>query len=188
MADEVRGKGYYALGGAVVLLELYRPHVLIVVTEVENVADLRPAEAVDALVVVSHHDQLRPVSDQAVQHFELAAVGILVLVDEYETISPVKVFSHLLVRLQQSVRPEYQVGEVHALVGLETLLVHPEMHPETRKLLFGHVELPALLVRKYTLVLEQGDPPAVLAYDLSAVVREQGGHQALAVAVIIDVE
>ena len=58
VGDDGVGRLEDAVGGAVVLLELYRVAVLVVLFKVEDVADVRAAPAVDGLVVVAHDAQV----------------------------------------------------------------------------------------------------------------------------------
>ena len=67
---------------AVVLLELDHLRVREVALEVEDVADVGAAEAVDRLVVVADHHQVAVLAGEQLQQPVLGVVGVLVLVDE----------------------------------------------------------------------------------------------------------
>ena len=51
-------------------------------------ADVGAAEAVDRLVWIADHDQLPAIPGQGVQHVLLRGVSVLVLIDEYDVVSP----------------------------------------------------------------------------------------------------
>ena len=69
------------LGGAVVLLELDDGRIGPVALEVEDVADVRPAPAVDRLVVVAHDAEVPVLRRERLDPQVLRPVGVLVLVD-----------------------------------------------------------------------------------------------------------
>jgi hypothetical protein len=71
-------------GRAVVLLEPHHAARREVLLEVEDVADVRAAPAVDRLVVVADHHQVAVRRRQQLQEPVLRAVRVLVLVDEQE--------------------------------------------------------------------------------------------------------
>ena len=123
VGDDGVGRLEDAVGGAVVLLELYRVAVLVVLLKVEDVADVRAAPAVDGLVVVAHDAQVVLPRGQGVDELVLHAVGVLVLVHQ-------DVFEQLLVArqhvrgvAQQDVGLQEQVVEVHRAVALAALAV-----------------------------------------------------------------
>ena len=79
--DRVRGVED-AFGRAIVLLELDHAGVGEVLLEVEDVAHVGAAEAVDRLVVVADDDEVAVLARQQLDPAVLHGVGVLVLVDE----------------------------------------------------------------------------------------------------------
>ncbi len=69
------------LGGAVVLLELDHRGIGVVGLEVEDVAQVRAAPAVDGLIVVAHHREVAVLLREQLDPQVLGPVGVLVLVD-----------------------------------------------------------------------------------------------------------
>ena len=81
-ADDAVGGVQDGLAGAVVLLEVHDMGVGVVLAELEDVADVGSAEAIDGLVVVAHDRDVAVLRRQQVDEDVLRAVGVLVLVDE----------------------------------------------------------------------------------------------------------
>ena len=77
--DRVR-RLHDGLGRAVVLLELVQREVGVVVLEVEDVLDVRAAEAVDGLGVVADHADVFPLGCQLLDDQILGKIRVLVLV------------------------------------------------------------------------------------------------------------
>ena len=80
--DHRVGGGEDRLGRAVVLLELDHLGLGEVTLEVEDVADVGVAEAVDRLVLVADDHQVAVLFGEQLQQPVLGVVGVLVLVDE----------------------------------------------------------------------------------------------------------
>ena len=94
--------------------------------EVEDVADVGVAEAVDRLVLVADHHQVAVLGGEQLQQPVLGVVGVLVLVDEDVAEGAAPALAHLLEQLQDVDRADQEVVEVHR-VGLEhPLLVERE--------------------------------------------------------------
>ena len=114
------------LGGAVVLLELHHLGLGEVVLEVEDVADVGVAEAVDRLVLVADDHQVAVLCGEQLQQPVLGVVGVLVLVDQDVAEGAAPALAHLLEQLQGVDRADQEVVEVHR-VGLQhPLLVERE--------------------------------------------------------------
>ena len=64
VGDDLVGGVQYVAGGAVVLLQLDGHALGEVLFEIQYVPKVRPAPAVDGLVVVAHHTQVMPVTSQ----------------------------------------------------------------------------------------------------------------------------
>ena len=132
--DHRVGRREDRLGRAVVLLELDHARVGEVVLEVEDVAHVGAAEAVDRLRVVADDREvampdracvggpiarsrgalrLAPAADQQLQEPVLRVVGVLVLVDEHVAEGVRVALADLLEQLEQVDRAEQQVVEVH---------------------------------------------------------------------------
>ena len=133
------------LGRAVVLLELDHARVGEVVLEVEDVADVGAAEAVDRLRVVADDREVAvpdragvgrtvarlraaalrraPAADEQLQQPVLRVVGVLVLVDEHVAEGVAVALADLLEQLQQVDGAEQQVVEVHRVHAVQVALV-----------------------------------------------------------------
>ena len=95
--DHRVGGGEDRLGGAVVLLQLDHRGVGEVVLEIEDVADVGVAEAVDRLIVVADHHQVAVLGGEQLQQPVLGVVGVLVLVDEDVAEDAAPAVAHLVV-------------------------------------------------------------------------------------------
>ena len=120
--DDRVGGGEDRLGRAVVLLELDHVGLGEVALEVEDVADVGVAEAVDRLIVVADDHQVAMLGGEQLQQPVLGVVGVLVLVDEDVAEGAPPALAHLLEQLQRVDRAHQQVVEVHR-VGLEHALL-----------------------------------------------------------------
>ena len=89
------------LGGAVVLLQTNYPGALILLFKAQNVLNGSAADAIDGLIVVTHHtDILIPPGQQCGQKI-LQIVGVLILVNEHIAELPLIVVPHILILLEQ---------------------------------------------------------------------------------------
>ena len=98
------GGGEDGAGGAVVLLQADDHRVGIVALEVEDVADLGAAPAVDRLVVVADHAQVAVARGEQVGEPVLHRVGVLVLVDQHVQEAVAVAVEHVRVLLEQAHR------------------------------------------------------------------------------------
>ena len=109
--DRVRGVED-ELRGAVVLLQLDHRGVRVVALEVEDVAQVRAAPGVDALVVVAHHGQVAVPLGELADPQVLRPVGVLVLVDVQVAPALLVVGEHRGRLVEQAHRLVEQVVEV----------------------------------------------------------------------------
>ena len=110
-------------GRAVVLLQLDDPGVRVIPLKIEDVADVRPAKTVDALVGVANDAHVAVAPAQQVDQHVLRVVGILVLVDQHVPEALPVLVEHIGVLSKEAHRQAEQVVEVHRVVGFEFLLV-----------------------------------------------------------------
>jgi hypothetical protein len=122
--DDRVGRVEDRLRGAVVLLQPDHGRVREVVLEVEDVADVGPAEAVDRLVRIAHHEQVAVrLAGQQLQQAVLRVVRVLVLVDEDVAEGRAVAGADLGEELQHVHRAAEQVVEVHRVRAVQALLV-----------------------------------------------------------------
>ena len=103
------------LRGAVVLLKADRPRPVILLLEVQDILDIRAAEAVDALVVVADDADVAVAPREQPRQQILQVVRVLILVDEDIAELPLVVFACLAVALQQAHRVQDDVVEVEGV-------------------------------------------------------------------------
>ena len=112
VADQRVGHAQDALRAAVVLLQPDDLHVGIVVLELENVAQVRAAPAVDRLVGIAGDGQVRVVDRQGPHDRVLGQVRVLILVDQDVAIALVERGADLGVLAQQRGDVQQQVVEI----------------------------------------------------------------------------
>ncbi len=123
VADQGVGRVQDGGGAAVILLQLDDGGVREKAFELQDVADLGAAPAVDGLVVVAYHADVVRGPHQMSQQAHLEAVGILELIhgDIAEALLPR--LPDVPVLLQQLVRQNQQVVKIHGILRLKLPLV-----------------------------------------------------------------
>ena len=91
--------------------------------EIQNVADVRAAPAIDRLVFVAHHADVAVRLGEQAHQLVLAAVGVLVFVDHDVAQPAVPGLARGLVVLQQAHGFEQQVVEIERVGGAQRLFV-----------------------------------------------------------------
>ena len=117
------GRVQYYRSGTVILFQLQQFRVGIILFKVQDVADVRAAPAVNALVRVAHHAQVPLISRQKARKQVLGPVGILVLVNHDIAKTLLIFFPHLRELRQYLYRQHQQVVKVHGIVGQQPFLV-----------------------------------------------------------------
>ena len=115
MADDGVGRVQNVLRGAVILLQPDGAGALVLFFKAEDVADIRAAETVNALVVVAHHADIMPLVGQKTGQQVLQVVGVLILVDEDITEFVLIVRPHIRAVLQQPDGVQDDVIEVQRI-------------------------------------------------------------------------
>ena len=115
VADDGVGRVQNVLRGAVILLQPDGAGALVLLFKAENVADVRAAETVNALVVVAHHADVVPFVGQKAGQQVLQVVGVLILVDEDITEFVLVVRPHIRAVLQQPDGVQNDVVEVQRI-------------------------------------------------------------------------
>ena len=111
------------LGRAIVLFEDHERGVRERLLELQDVADVGAAEAVDALVAVAHHADVAVLLGQHHDQLVLCPVGVLELVDEHVAEAVPVVGQHVGVGAEHVDGDHEQVVEVHGAVGQQSALV-----------------------------------------------------------------
>ena len=125
VADDGAGRGEDGLGRAVVLLELENLRGRVVALEIEDVADVGAAPAVDRLVLVADHAQISRSRGERLHDQVLDAVGVLVLVDQQMRRAPLPSLEDFRKALEQQPGLQLQIAEVHRVHRAHPLLVEP---------------------------------------------------------------
>ena len=117
VADDAVGRVKDVAGAAVVLFQTDDPGVFILGLEGEDVFDRRPAELVDALVVVAHDADIARAAREERGEQILQVIRVLILVDQHVTEAALPVTAYLLVLLQEPDRIGDQIVEIHRAGG-----------------------------------------------------------------------
>ena len=95
---------YNQLSRTVVLLQFKQLSIVIQALKVQNIIDVCPTEAVDALCIIAHHAHLLALFGKLINNLLLSKIGILILIYEYK-IEFINVFlADFLVILKQNPR------------------------------------------------------------------------------------
>ena len=123
VVDDGVGGVQNGLRRAVVLFQLDRRRVGIVPRKVDDIADVRAAPCVNALIRVADDADVSPFLGQQLRQRVLGVVRILVFVDEDILKAVLVFFPHVFVLLQQAHGQAQQVVEVHSVVFLQLLFI-----------------------------------------------------------------
>ena len=158
VADDSVGGLQDVAGGAVVLLQADDPGVLVLTLEGEDIFNGGTPEAVDGLVVVTHHADILPAPSQQPGQQVLEVVGVLVLVDEDVAEFPLVVLPHVGVLLEEPDRVEDDIVKVQRPRRPELFLIG---QVDVGDLLQAEITLGLALLHKFRsqkhLVLGSGD-------------------------------
>ena len=128
--DEVVGEVEDGLGGAVVLFELEQAGAGELLGEGEDVPEVGPAKAIDALRVVADGHDVAVDRGEAPHEGRLGPVRILILVHEHMTALPRHAPPHFVVGVEELDRAGEEVVIVHERVRLLVLYVRVQERPE----------------------------------------------------------
>lgn len=112
-----------ARGRAVVLLELDHLRARKMLRELEDVADVRAAPRIDALVIVADHAEVAAFADQHLDDRELRGVRVLILVDQQIAVTVLVVRQHIGKIAEQLVHQKQHIVEIERILQLEKLLI-----------------------------------------------------------------
>ena len=110
--DQMVGHAENPLRAAIVLLEPHDADLGIILLEIENVAEIRPAPAVDRLVRIAGDRQVRMVVRQRPDDRVLGQVRVLILIDQDVAIAVVEPGPQLGIVAQQRGDVQQQVVEI----------------------------------------------------------------------------
>ncbi len=119
-------------GRPVVLLEANDRRVAVIVLEIEDVPNVRPAPTVDRLVLVADHADVVVLLAQQAHQLVLAAVGVLIFVDHQVRNPPVIQLPGSLVVVEQADRFQQQVVEIKRVGVAQRLFVLLVEHRDPR--------------------------------------------------------
>jgi hypothetical protein len=162
-----------------------------VTIEAKDVLHLGAAPAVDGLVVVAHGADVLPLAGEELEELELAAVRVLVLVDEQVPEALLVLRLQLRVRPQQLDRQRDEIVEVHRALGAERRLVAGEdlgRHEVVVVALSGRPNLDALPQRVLRRREHEEDAPRVEGAVVHLHLAHAAFHQRDLVAGVADAE
>mgnify|MGYP007060499287 CR=1 FL=1 len=157
VADDGVGRVQDVAGGAVVLLQSDGAAAGVLLLEGEDVLDGGPPEAVDGLVVVSHHAEVLIAPRQGGGQAVLQIVGVLILVNEDIAELLLVVAAHLLKAQQQAHGVEDDVVKVQgAGFPQPPLVLHINFGDLGEAVVTGLLALPLVVLGQEHLVLGPG--------------------------------
>ena len=123
VGDHRVGRVQDILGGPVILLQPDYQGIGIVFLEIQDVADIRPAEPVDGLVVIADHAQIPVFLCQKPDQLELGRIGILVLIHHDIDKAVLVVLQDLGKAVEELCRLHQQIIKIQGIVLFEGPLV-----------------------------------------------------------------
>ena len=132
MGDQPRGGGQDMAGGAVVALEADDPGAGKIALEAQDVAHLRPAPAIDRLVVVADAAEVAPALGQEAQPQILRDIAVLILVHQDVAELLLILGQHLRLLGEERQIVQQQIAEIAGVQIAQALLilaVEPERDP-----------------------------------------------------------
>ena len=111
------------LGGTVVLLQLDDPGAGEISFEVQDVLDVGAAEFVDRLILIPDDKYILMLRGKEMQQIVLGAVGVLVLVDQNESVLVAVVVAHLGKTIQDLHRLQEQIVKIQGIRLAQSLVI-----------------------------------------------------------------
>ena len=165
------------LGRSIVLLQLDDLGVRVVLFKRQDVAHVRTAEHVDALIVIADDAQVAVLAGEVPHHQVLGPVRVLVLVD-HDVLESLLIFlEHVRVAIEQPDRPHQEIVEVERMVLLEKRVV-AQADP-SRQLLVVRAGGPHLVLGADDLVLGPRDERDHAAGRITLLIEPHLVHDAL---------
>ena len=140
------------LRGTVILLQLYHRRLRKHLLKIQDIADIRPPEFIDRLVVVTHHAEISVFLRQKPDQLKLRGVGILILVHTDITEPLLIAVQHIRIHPEQLHRFHDQIIKIQRIVLFQRILILPVGF---RRPSFGKVPhgIQAVFLRRDKLVL-----------------------------------
>ena len=123
VGDDLIGGVEYVGGRAVVLFQFDHFGVGKIFFKIEDIADVRPAPAVDGLIVVANHAEIALLAREQAHQFVLRGVGVLILVHQYVVKAVSIIVEHRRLAGQQFQRFEQQIVKVEGVVAAQAILI-----------------------------------------------------------------
>ncbi len=103
-------------GRTIVLLKLDYPCILKELFEIQNIPDVRPAEFVDRLIVVTDHAQIPVLGGQDAHQFKLYRIRILIFIHHDITETLLIMIQYIRLRLEQLYGLHQQVVKIQGII------------------------------------------------------------------------
>ena len=124
--DDRIGRVEYRLRRAVILLQQDHLCLREMLLKLEDVANIRLSEPVNALRVVADHADILLFLGQVVYQRELQRVGVLIFVNQYVFVAVVVFFAGLRRFAKQLNSLDQQIVKIESVCGIEPLVIHLE--------------------------------------------------------------
>ena len=122
-ADQLRRDGQDRFRRAIIAFQPDDLGIRIVLLEIENVLNIRPAPGINGLIRITHHADIPMLHRQRMHQHILRMIRILILIDHDVPEHPPIMFGNLRVPRNQLVHPRKHAVEVDSAIPLERALV-----------------------------------------------------------------
>ena len=145
-------------GGTVVLLQADGAAALVLVLKGENILNGGAPELIDALVVITHHADVFPLSGDEGGEGVLEHVGILILINEHIAEAALPVIPHILMLFQQGDGIEQEIVKIHGVAGIQPAHILPVDLPHLLPVqIIGCLGITAVILGKNPVPLGTGN-------------------------------
>ena len=87
--------------------------------QIEEIGDIRPAPAIDTLVIIAHYAHIAMLTGQRTHQLKLGRVGILIFINHHVTITRPALFKRLGMFLKKAQGQHQEIIKIHGVTGLK---------------------------------------------------------------------
>ena len=125
VGNHLVGRVQNTLGGTVILLQFNHFRAWKRLLKVQNIHDVRAAEFIDRLIIVSHHADIPVFFRQELYKTKLHGIGILILINQDIAESFLIAFQHIRSLLEKLHGKHQKIIKIQGVIFLQPLLISP---------------------------------------------------------------